>query len=144
METIHKIFMKAYNSSMAFYKRDVEDLTSRREILSEKNKIHVEYIQKVNGIIVDLKDERKEYLQLVKEYDEEILMYHKQVKEKDEEMKNKEHQMKEKDEEISKCKKQKREMEDELLTIASLSSLDELKHDLKKVKDLRESEEAEV
>ena len=35
-------------------------------------------------------------------------------------------------------------MENELLTIAGLSSLDELKLVLKKVKDLRESEEAEV
>jgi hypothetical protein len=35
-------------------------------------------------------------------------------------------------------------MEDELLTIAGLSSLDELINVLKKVKDLRESEEAEV
>ncbi len=35
-------------------------------------------------------------------------------------------------------------MEDELLTIAGLSSLDELKNVLKKVKDLRDSEEAEV
>ena len=52
--------------------------------------------------------------------------------------------MKEKDEEISECKKQKREMEDKFLTIVGLSSLDELNNVLKKVKDLRESEEAEV
>jgi hypothetical protein len=52
--------------------------------------------------------------------------------------------MKEKDDEIIECKKQEWEMEDELLTVAGLSSLDELKHVLEKVKDLRESEEAEV
>ncbi len=71
-------------------------------------------------------------------------MYQNQVKEKDEEMKNKEHQMKEKDEKINECKKRKSDMEDELLTIVGLSSLDELKNVLKKGKDLRESEEAEV
>ena len=68
----------------------------------------------------------------------------KQMKEKDEEIQTKKQQMKEKDEEISECKKQKREMEDELLTIAGLSSLDELKNVLKQVKDLRECEKAEV
>ena len=54
----------------------------------------------------------------MKEYDEGILMYQNQVNEKDEE--------------TSECKKQKREMEDDLLTIAGLSSLDELKDVLKK------------
>jgi hypothetical protein len=91
MEIFHNIFMKAYNSSMALYKRDVENLTSRREILLEKNKKHVEYIHEVHEIIVDLKDDKKEIIRLVKEKDEYILMCQNQVEERDEEMKNKEH-----------------------------------------------------
>jgi len=91
-----------------------------------------------------VRHDKNDIMQLVKEKDEKILTYQKQVKEKDDEMKNKQHQMKEKDEEMSECKKHKREMEDELLTIACLSSLDELKLVLKKNKDLRESEEVEV
>ena len=51
--------MKAYDSSMAHYKRDVEDLSLRRDKILLHNKKHVEYIKKVHGIIDDLKDERK-------------------------------------------------------------------------------------
>jgi hypothetical protein len=89
-------------------------------------------------------EEIKTKKQQMKDKDEEMDECKKQMKEKDEEIKFKEHQMKEKDEQLGECKKQKREMEEELLTIACLSSLDELKLVLKQVKDLRECEKAEV
>lgn len=144
IEEFHTIFKQAFDKSMTLYKGDIEELMSSREKYRNRNKKNKEYIQKVHEKLDEMEDNKKETLQLIKEKHEEILMYQEQVKKKDEEIKSKEHQMKEMDDEIGEYKKQKREMEDELLTIAGLSSLDELKLVLKKFKDLRESEKAEV
>jgi len=129
---------------MKIYRRDVKHLLGQKNEFEAVNEKLRQEIEKEHQKMKEKDEEIDKFKQQMKDKDEEMDECKKQMKKKDEEMKTKNQQMKEKDEDISTCKKQMKEMENELLSIADLSSLDELKLVLKQVKDLRECEKAEV